>query len=1172
MKLKKITLSGFKSFVDPTTIQLQSNLTGIVGPNGCGKSNIIDAIRWVMGEISAKQLRGSSMSDVIFNGASTRKPVGKASVELVFDNSDAGLGGEYAKYNEISIRREVSRDGGSNYFLNNASCRRKDITNVFLGTGLGPNSYAIIEQGTISKLIEAKPEEMRVVIEEAAGISKYKERRRETENRIKHTKENLFRLNDILEELHKQLKHLKSQANAAERYKKLKQEERLSKAQLHALHFIEIEKKLNQQGEEISNDETLLENKVTELHSLAANIAQLREKHNVDVEKFNEVQERYYRVGATIGRLEQQIQHTKERREQLANDLEQITETYRETTQQQANDKEQINLLLADQKGIETTISEGESVVLEAQQKLDDSEKRMKLFQDAWDKFNAESSHVLQELEVEQTKIKHLEHRVEKETQSIEKFKSELSGLDFIALNTEAEKLNTAFANLKNDRDKLHNDVGNKQEEISKQREEINKGAVELDRGRNKLQSLNGRRASLEVLQQAALGKNDAILTDWLKEHDLEEKARLVEKLIVEKGWENALETVLGVYLEAICVDGIINFTDSFTKLTHGSLTLFDQSLRAKDSNSDLQAITLASKVNSDVSIGNLLQGVYIAEDLSEALEKQSKLRPNESIITKDGVWVGPGWLRVAHDTNEKIGVLEREREMQDIDELIKKQKESCLAQEQDVEAKRDILKNLEQEYKQLQQQLHILNAEYSDVQSQATAKQTYLQHLKERAEVLKEEIKTHENNLRSESESLSLVFEKRKRLNEQKIKNDSRRQELMGDRESVEQELIKSRDYAQKTRQEASDHKMKLQLIQNQISYLEQGLERAGKRLEALKEQKDSIRNSIVETEAPITSIEQELQVELKKRLSAEADLTLAKQEISTVEQTLREMEQKHVNLQEANEKIRLVLEKLRTERQGLEVRGVTYREQISELDLQMDGIIADLPDGAVVSDWEEKISRLSAKIERLGLINLAAIEEYEQLQERKAYLESQNQDLVDALNTLEQAIRKIDQDTKDLFRDAYNQINEKFQELFPRIFNGGKATLQQTDNNLLDTGVVIMAQPPGKRNSSINLLSGGEKALTAIALVFSIFHLNPAPFCMLDEVDAPLDDANVLRFCNLVSEMSDAIQFIFVTHNKLTMEISKQLLGVTMQEAGVSRMVAVDIDTAVSLAGADK
>ncbi len=1173
MKLRKIKLSGFKSFVDPTTVCLQSNLTGIVGPNGCGKSNIIDAVRWVMGEISAKQLRGESMSDVIFNGSTTRKSVGQAVAELVFDNSDATLGGEYAKYNEISIRREVNRDGFSDYFLNNGSCRRKDVTNIFLGTGLGPNSYAVIEQGMISKFIDAKPDELRVFIEEAAGISKYKERRKETENRIKHTKENLARLNDILEELNKQLKHLKSQANAAERYRNLKQEERVVKGELHTLHWRELNKKLLEYETSIKANEVELENSVTELHVLTAKIAQLKDEHDGDIEKFNEAQANFYRIGGNIARLEQQIKHTKERREELTRDLAQVNQSWQETTAHMVADQNQTELLTAEKTTLTSEITTKREAITVVKQELQLAEQEMQLWQKGWDGFNSNNSKVLQSLEVLQTHIKHLELRITSDEQSLNKFRLELQGLDFINLNTEIARLNGLFTELKSNHDQLHNDVVAKTQQILTSRETINALSNTLGEVRNKLQTLLGRKASLEALQQAALGKNDTALVEWLKQHNLAEKLRLAEGLQVATGWERAVETVLGVYLEAVCVDGIASVWPAVQNLTRGNLTLFDQGLTSSMlTTTRLDLITLASKVTSKLPLGNLLSGIYVAENMSEALAMQAKLLHSESIVTKDGAWLGAGWLRVAYDANPKIGILQRERELQELDRNIAAGQCDCKRQEEELAKERNTLVVLEGEYQKLQNDLRTLAVGYSDTQSQVTAKKTYLKHIEERALVLTQEITSSEESLSSLREQLRVALKNHDDAAKEQVTNEGLRQNLITEREQKEQRLATVRVKLEELEKMVTDATLRLQLIQSQVGYLEQSLDRANKRLASLKEQQTKVERSLAEANLPLTNLELELQAELEKRLVAEADLTLAKKKTAGIEQALRELEQQHSLQQEVHEKARGLLEKLRTEREGLQVRGNTYVEQVAELELQLEALNAALPLEATLGEWEEKLTSLTTRIERLGLINLAAIEEFEKLSERKNYLDAQNQDLVSALSTLEDAIRKIDQDTKERFKDAYNSINQKFQELFPKVFNGGKAYLEQTTDNLLDTGVFIMAQPPGKRNSSIHLLSGGEKALTAISLIFSIFHLNPAPFCILDEVDAPLDDANVSRFCNLVKEMAKTIQFIFITHNKVTMEISEQLVGVTMQEPGVSRIVTVDIDTAVSLASSGK
>lgn len=1174
MRLKKIKLAGFKTFVDPVTIHLQSHLTGVVGPNGCGKSNIIDAVRWVMGEISAKQLRGEAMSDVIFNGSSARKPVGQAAVELIFDNSDASLGGEYAQYHEISVRRQVTRDEASDYFLNNTRCRRRDITDIFCGTGLGPHSYAIIEQGMISQLIEAKPDELRVYIEEAAGISKYKERRRETENRIKHTKENLSRINDIREELGRQLKHLKSQANAANRYKILKQEERLTKAQLLAMHYRELDKKSKQQEDFIVTEEARLTDKTVEQNAQEAKIDALRQKHSSDLETFNAVQARYYQVGSNIARIEQQIKHSKERHEQLIKDLEQIDQVWQETISHKNTDQEQLTMLDAEKAKLVVAMEAMAQQTQATKQELITADQAMQNWQERWDEFNAWAAQVTQRLEVEQTRIQHLNQRIKQESETLERLNKELINLNFAPLITEIAELTGKHDTVKLQYENLHAELATKQQQITVQREQNKNLASELDILRSNTQKLLGKSASLEALQQAALGKNDAVLIDWLKARNLNEKPRLAQGLKVAAGWETAVETVLGTYLEAVCVDDFNSIAAMLKSLAHGNLVLFDVAAASDniDNSSSEQfkdVATLSSKINSDWSIINLLHGIYVADSLEAALALRAELRPHQSVITKDGIWLGNSWLRAACNVpSEKTGFLQRKRELQDLNSVITHEQELIKQKEQQLQQQQALLIDLEKQHHELQQQLRDATSAYSSMQSQLSAKRTHLDHLRQREQAVKREIADHEQLVNSDREHLAAAQASWQEAAAKKNTDDEKRQDLLQQRGECQQRLEKARQAENQHRQNVNNSNMRLQLLQSQLDYLQQNLERAEQRLVGLKEHRANIDHALQQAIAPVGNLEQELTQELATRLTVEHELAAAKQQVAIVEHDLRELEKKRSMLQEEAKLVGAHLEKLRLERQSLQVRCTTYLEQIDELDYKLEALYQEIPEAATLDEWEQKLARLGERIIKLGAINLAAIDEFTKLQERKDYLDKQNQDLVDALNTLEQAIHKIDRDTRERFKDTFNSINEKFQELFPKIFNGGKAYLELTGDDLLETGAMILAQPPGKRNSSIHLLSGGEKALTAIALVFSIFQLNPAPFCMLDEVDAPLDDLNTVRFCNLVKEMSKTIQFIFVTHNKQTMETAEQLAGITMQEPGVSRIVTVDINAAVAMA----
>ena len=1180
MKLKKIKLAGFKSFIEPTSIQLQSNLTGIVGPNGCGKSNIIDAVRWVMGEISAKQLRGGSMADIIFNGSSVRKPAGKAAVEIIFDNTDASLGGEYAKYNEIAIRREVDRNGCSDYFLNDTSCRRKDIIDIFLGTGLGPRSYAIIEQGMIAKIIEAKPEDLRIMIEEAAGISKYKERRRETELRIKHTKENLLRIADIRGELARQLKTLKTQAGAAEKYKKLKQEERLTKAQIQALHWQLLQQDLLQQEQQIHAYELQLTEQTTNLSILENQLIRAKQQRGVNTEKFNQAQASYYNASAEVVKLEQQVKYIHEHHERLTKDLTQIKQAWQEALAHQAADQRQVELLNQDKIQLAARTAQIKQELLEAQQELSQAEQQREVMQQQWDNFTTNAAQIAEQLSVEQTKLQHLQQQITQTTNNVAKFNQELNKLNFDTATKEVTELSQIFTGLKTQHDELHNNLSAKQQQITKQRELANNCHLDLDQIRSKLQRATGERAALEVLQQAALGKNDAALIKWLKVHQLEHKPRLAQILHVATGWERAVEVVLGTYLEAVCVDDIAGTANLVNTLTNGDLILVDSVAcvagqhhpYTEITRSHPNAVSLASKITTDCRINHLLRDIYAVEQLEQALLMRANLNECESVITADGIWLAKSWIRVAaHDTKPKTGVLKREKQLQELNQVIEQEQATLAAQSLALEQQKNQLLVLEQEYQELQQRLRLITKEYSEAQGKLSAKQVGLQHLREREHSLLQQIKLGEQNLQLVTKQLVIDEQKVAQLVAQKTGDDQRRITMTKEREQIGQQLTLARNLTNQKQQELSHSNARLHGLHKQLEQLTQNLVRIGERIASVTKQQNNLELSLSNNQEPLAGLMQKLQLQQEQCAKLADETATNKQQISHLELALTALEQQYSLSQAEHEKIRDILAKLHTGRAELQVRSSNHQEQITELAFNLDELITGIPTGATISLWEEQLIHLSERIARLGLINLAAIAEFEQLSERKNYLDSQDQDLVGALNTLEEAIRTIDHETKDRFKEAYESINRQFQALFPKIFNGGKAYLEQNSQNLLETGILIMAQPPGKRNASIQLLSGGEKTLTAIALIFAIFELTPAPFCLLDEVDAPLDDANVSRFCHLVTEMAKMVQFIFITHNKLTMEIANQLVGITMQEAGVSRIVTVDLDTAAQLAGAE-
>ena len=1167
MRLKCIKLAGFKSFVDPTTVNFPSNLCAVVGPNGCGKSNIIDAVRWVMGESSAKNLRGENMTDVIFNGSSGRKPVGQASIELVFDNSDGTLLGEYAAFTEISIKRKVSRDGDNSYYLNGTKCRRRDITDIFLGTGLGPRSYAIIEQGMISKLIEAKPEDLRVYIEEAAGISKYKERRRDTESRMRRTQENLERLTDIRDELERQLARLQRQAQAAEKYAEYKKEERLLKAQLQALKFqqLDLQAKAKQAG--IRDLELRMESFVTDQVNKDTQIEKYRSQYTELGDKFNEVQGRYYAIGAEIARLEQSIQHASERARQLQADLDQTSRDSKEAEE---------NLLIDTQK---TEAWEEELLELEPElelvkaaeetsgESLIDAEEAMQRWQNDWDSFNQRAAEPRQRAEVQQSRIQHLEQVQQRLLQRIEKLREEKANLQDGSDDESINELTEQLAELDLVADEKRMQLDAFVEQLDSTRNDNNRFVNELDQARSQLQKMRGRHSSLEALQQAAMGEKNKAVTQWLAQNDLTNKPRLAESISVADGWDKALETVLGNALQAVCVDQVDAVTGLLENLTQGELVLFDTNAKAPSAPTT-KASLLSAKVTASWDAQGLLAGIYIADDLTAALALRKQLSANESVITRDGIWLSPHWVRVTRDTDASSGVIARRQELEELAAAIASAEENIETLSVQLEDGRATIKRLEQDRETLRRQVDEENRKYGELRSQLSAKQVRIEQMNMRRERADNEIREAREQMEQEAEHLSearMILSEAIEMMEQ---DTDLRESLLQQRDDIRTGLDTARQRARHDKDKAHEIAMRYQSVKTQLDSIRLGIGRLREQTSRLQERREQLLASIADNRDPVEEYKLELEASLSKRLSVEASLTEARRALETVEHELRNSEQARNRAEQEVQAVRAHLEQERLAAQMFEVQRAGIVEQLQEEELNLDIILAEMPEGTEVKPLEEELESLAGKISRLGPINLAAIDEYKTESERKNYLDAQNADLIEALETLENAIKRIDRETRTRFKETFDQVNKSLQELFPKVFGGGHAYLELTGEELLDTGITIMARPPGKRNSTIHLLSGGEKALTAIALVFSIFRLNPAPFCMLDEVDAPLDDANVGRYARMVEEMSAQVQFIYITHNKNAMEMAHQLLGVTMHEPGVSRLVTVDVDEAAELA----
>lgn len=1165
MRLSKIKLAGFKSFVDPTTINFPSNLTGIVGPNGCGKSNTIDAVRWVMGESSAKHLRGQSMDDVIFTGSSSRKPVGQALVELVFDNSEGKLEGPYAKYNEISAKRVVTRDGQSKYFLNGTKCRRRDIADLFLGTGLGPRSYAIIEQGMISRLIEAKPEELRVFLEEAAGISKYKERRRETETRIRHTRENLDRLDDLREEVDKQLSHLQRQSRTAERYKEFKQEERQFKAEHLALRWRELNKEVENRELAIDEQATRLEQVIAEQRTVESELEKMREQRTEMNDSLNTVQGRYYKLGSEISRIEQSIQHQKELYQRQQNDLRELEQALQEAEHTLSHDREQleeINLILEQS---EPQLEMQRESQVTTNETLQQAEQAMHEWQVAWEDYNRRAAEPSQEAQVERTRMEQLERHIGQLQQRLQKINEEKQNLDEHNLDTELEQLREQNETAEMTKQELEEKVSSVLESINGIREQNNQLNREQDVLNRELHDKRGQLASLEALQQAALGKKEKTIAGWLQNQGLDNNPRLAENLTVETGWERATETVLGQYLEAVCVEGMDSLSSALSSINQGSLTLFDT--QASNSVVTAKPESLTEKVSSKWPLDGLLQGVRVAEDITQALVIRSSLTESESVITRDGIWLGKNWLRVARDKDEKSGVLAREQEIKQLQQRLEELDMQSDEIDQRIQDGRANLQNQEQQREQWQAELNQAHSQVAQIQAQITARQSRLEQLMNRNQNLQQEASELQSQISREEQDMETARRKRNEAMTQIEVLSREREQLTGQRESLQTSLHEARSKAQSEREAVHELAIRIESKRTAKSSLEQNIERMSRQLEQQQQRKAELQRILETGEEPVAGMQEELESLLAQRLQVEEQLAEVRRSVESIDNELRSHEQKRSEIEQKSQMIRSSLEQARLNTQEVRVRRQTVTEQLDETDFEVAPLLEILGEHARIDDWQRKLDNIAQSILRLGPINLAAIDEYKEQSKRKEYLDSQHGDVTEALETLEKAIAKIDRETRSRFKETYEHVNSRMQEMFPRLFGGGQAYLEMTGDDLLNTGIMVMARPPGKRISNIHLMSGGEKALTAVALVFAIFELNPAPFCMLDEVDAPLDEANVGRFCALVKDMSKRVQFIFITHNKTTMELSEHLSGVTMREAGVSRLVSVDVQEAAKM-----
>lgn len=1160
MRLATIKLAGFKSFVDPTVLHLPTNLTGVVGPNGCGKSNIIDAIRWVMGESAASRLRGDAMTDVIFNGSSERKPVSQASVELIFDNSDQSIVGEFAAYTEISVRRLVTREAQSTYFLNNQRCRRRDITDLFLGTGLGARSYSIIEQGMISQIVESAPEDLRVHLEEAAGISKYKDRRKETESRMKATRENLDRLNDVREEVDKQLEHLERQARQAERYTELKAEQRRKDGELKSLQWRGLEVQRGAHLTRLAGIEQQLLELATAGTDLLKRGEQLKLEHHDFGEQFNAAQSANFAVSAEIARLEQELRFRREGAARLREETAQNSAQVEHLRQQAEFDREQLEtlseLLLEGEPRLEALKDLAESTSEELQREESTLAEAVQRTQQQ----AAEAAQAGKAAEVARTRIELLERATADALKRRDGLQSEAGQIDLgLAESTLVEwenKRETAQLEFSHAEDLLEDRrIQLEAAAESLQAAQAQSRTLESDIGRKR-----ARLGALEALQHAALGQERKSLNEWLRQHALGEVRRLGEVLSVDEGWEHAVEVALDALLEALVVADPAELLRLDAPPT--GLAALAQGLPRRG-----PAGTLAGVVQGPPALVEFLGGVRLAADLAQATAALDQLEPGQSWITPAGEWLGRGWSRVVGLGTAHDGVLLRAREIETLQTQIDAQEDALVAARVQAQALVQVGEQLKRQRDEAQQLAYGANRKVAELSGQVQAQRGRRDAQRGRCEQIQRELQQIDADLDARQmqvrETRSVQAEAVARMDAL----EQQRQALESERRLLSERLERLRGRAREAQAQAHQLELKVEQQRTARRSLESALQRIDEQLRASVQRAEQLAKASSDNQAPVAGLESQLQLALDQKSLKEADLVGARRALDACTQALQRADAERARIEQAEARLREARGAEQLALQGLEIRAEQLVEQISALECDREALLAELGETQDLEARQRELIEIEARIRRLEPVNLAAIKELEESRTRKTYLDTQLADLNEALATLEEAIRKIDRETRTRFKDTFDQVSEGMKELFPKLFGGGYAQLELTGEDLLTTGVNIIARPPGKRPASIGLLSGGEKALTAVALVFAIFRLNPAPFCLLDEVDAPLDEANVGRFCNMVREMSENVQFLFVTHNKVTMELAHQLAGVTMREPGTSRLVTVDLAEASKL-----
>jgi chromosome segregation protein len=1169
VRLNSIKLSGFKSFAEPTNFMLPGQLVGVVGPNGCGKSNIMDAVRWVLGESKASELRGESMQDVIFNGTNNRKPASRSSVELVFDNADHRAGGQWGQFLEIAVKRVLTRDGTSSYYINNQPVRRRDVQDVFLGTGLGPRAYAIIGQGTISRIIESKPEELRLFLEEAAGVSKYKERRRETANRLADTRENLTRVEDILRELNANLDKLEKQAEVAARYNELQSGATLKQHQLWFLKRSEAETdqvKVKADAAQAVND---LESRTADLRRVESELETIRQAHYAAGDQVNQAQGKLYEASAEVGKLEAEIRFVVEGRQRAEQRLAQLKEqiaSWSTRSQDAAVELEQLaeNIVAAEERSVELA-AQGEDQA----GSLPSLEDALRAAQNAANEQRGSVTQVQQQIQVLAAEQRNIEEQSRQLNQRRERLVADRNAL---AAPDEARvaQSQASFQQAQEAAELAEAVLHELQESVPGLDEQRRAAQLAVNQESAKQADLSARMEALKALQEKV--RTDGKLKPWLAKHGLDGLQGLWSRIHVEPGWENALESALRERLSALEVSRL-EMVRAFgndappAKLAFYSPPAAEVPISARAGLKPLADWLRLNDAGQKALLADWLQGCWTAASLDEAMALRSQLQTGEAVYVPAGHVVTAHSVGFYAPDSEQAGLLARAQEIENLDKQLK-------AQVLIAEQARAALVRAEAAYTDASQRLVSARREGADTRTRAHELQVEMLRLTQLAEQTRARSEQIAADLAEVDGQLDELQERRvtaearfEELDMQLADSQERHAQLDDKVIAAERRLSDAREQQRGLERQAQEATFTLRSLQARQGELQRSLETAATQEKSLADEATRAADEL--TRLNDAAAQAGLQSALAMKLEREQALGALRSQYDDLTAKLRASDEHRLKLERELDPLRQRITDFQLKEQAARLGVEQYSQLLAEAQADLAAVAQSITEGNVrLTGLQSEIDRFHREIQSLGAVNLAALDELTAARERKTFLDAQTADLTEAMNTLEDAIKKIDAETRDLLGSTFNTVNEHFGRMFPELFGGGNAKLVMTGEEILDAGVQVLAQPPGKKNQTIHLLSGGEKALTAIALVFAIFQLNPAPFCLLDEVDAPLDDANTERYARLVTSMSkQGTQFLFISHNKIAMEMAEQLIGVTMQEQGVSRIVAVDMESAAGM-----